>query len=301
MRAWLAHHLQSLRTAAARFRAAPLATLFTVLVIGIAVALPAGLYALLLNLDRAAGGARPLPELTLFLKAEISDQQAAQFAAALKNDADVADSRFVSRDEGIHKLEQAGLGDIAAGLPDNPLPHSIIVTPGTSEPERLEALRARLAGEAAVERILLDANWIKRLNALLGLGRDLVFLLAVLLGLALAAITANTIRLQIYAQRDEIEVAQLIGATDRFIRRPFLYFGAIQGVSGGLAGWCIVMLAGLSLQAGVAAVAAAYGVDFRLAGFGLDELLPLLGISAALGWLGAYFAVSRALREMEKF
>jgi cell division transport system permease protein len=301
MKAWLAHHLQSLRTAAARFRAAPLATLFTVLVIGIAVALPAGLYALLLNLDRAAGGARPLPELTLFLKADVGAEQGARFAAALKNDADVADTRFISRDDGIRKLEAMGLGDIAAGLPDNPLPHSIIVTPATGEPERLEALRERLAGDTVVERVMLDAAWIKRLDALLGLGRDLVFLLAVLLGLALAAITANTIRLQIYAQRDEIEVAQLIGATDRFIRRPFLYFGAIQGVSGGLAGWCIVMLAGLSLQAGVAAVAAAYGVDFRLAGFGLGELLPLLAISAALGWLGAYFAVSRALREMEKF
>lgn len=298
MKAWLAHHLHSLKTAVERFGATPLATLFTVLVIGVAVAMPAGLYALLSNLDRAAGGVKPVPELTVFLNSEQDEAKGKALAARLRNDAEVLDTRFVSKDAGIRKLEEAGLADIAAGLPENPLPHTIVVTPHATDPATLEALRDRLAGEAAVERVVMDANWIKRLSALMDLGRDLVFLLAALLGLALAAITGNTIRLQIFTRRDEIEVAQLIGATDRFIRRPFLYFGGLQGLTGGLAGWCIVMLGGLLIETSVAQVTAAYGADFRLSGFGIGELLPLLGVSTALGWLGAYFAVGRALRQM---
>lgn len=300
MKAWLAHHLHSLKIATERFRATPLATLFTVLVIGVAVALPAGLYALLSNLDRAAGDVKPVPELTLFLHQDQQETEGVALGARLRNDADILDTRFVSREHGIRQLEAAGLGDITAGLPENPLPHTLIITPRTTDPLTLDALRTRLASDPAVERVLMDLNWIKRLNALMDLGRDLVFLLAALLGLALAAITANTIRLQIYAQKAEIEVAQLIGATDRFIRRPFLYFGGIQGLCGGLAGWSIVVLGGSSIDGSVAQVAAAYGADFHLGGFGFAELLPLLGISMALGWLGAYFAVGQALRQMAR-
>jgi cell division transport system permease protein len=149
----------------------------------------------------------------------------------------------------------------------------------------------------ATQQIVMDSDWIKRLSALMGLGKSLVFLLAALLGLALAAITANTIRLQIYAQRDEIEVAQLIGATDRFIRRPFLYFGGIQGLVGGLAGWAIILLGGLFIENSVAQVAAAYGASFNLHGLAVTELFLLIGGSALLGWLGAYFSVNQALRQ----
>ncbi len=301
MKAWLAHHLHSLKTAWERFRSTPVASLFTVLVIGVAVALPAGLYVLLDNLDRAAGGVKPQAEITLFLKAGTSEPQGRELAGRLGKAEDVAEVRFISRTEGIGKLEAAGLGDITAGLPENPLPHALVVKPREETPAALEALGERLAALPETEKILLDTDWIKRLAALMALGRDLVFMLAAMLGLALAAITANTIRLQIYAQRDEIEVARLIGATDRFIRRPFLYFGGIQGLVGGLAGSALVLL-GLKLIAGsVSRVAQAYGVDFPLQGLGLPELPILLGLSTALGWLGAYFAVGQTLRKLESF
>jgi cell division transport system permease protein len=145
----------------------------------------------------------------------------------------------------------------------------------------------------------MDTDWIKRLAALMGLGRDLVFMLSIMLGLALAAITANTIRLQIYAQRDEIEVARLIGATDRFIRRPFLYFGGIQGLAGGLTGGALVGVGAHLLEASVERVASAYGAQFVLGGLSGVDLMLLLGLSATLGWLGAYFAVGQALRQVE--
>jgi cell division transport system permease protein len=297
MKAWLTHHLFSLKIAAERFRDAPLATLFTILVIGVAVAMPSGLYVLLNNLDRAAGGVKPQVELTLFIKADIPERESKALAASLAKQADIAHVSFVSKAEGIRKLEAAGLSDITAGLPANPLPDTLIITPTDSSPAALEALASRLKSMESTQQIVMDTDWIKRLSALMDLGKNLVILLAALLGLALAAITANTIRLQIYAQKDEIEVAQLIGATDRFIRRPFLYFGGIQGLIGGLAGCLIIMLGGYFIENSVAQVAAAYGATFDLAGLGLNELIPLLGLSTLLGWLGAYFSVNQALRQ----
>jgi cell division transport system permease protein len=297
MKAWLTHHLHSLKIAAQRFRDAPLATLFTILVIGVAVAMPSGLYVLLSNLDRAAGGVKPQVELTLFIKADVPENETRALAASLGKQAGIAKVVFVSKADGIKKLEAAGLSDITAGLPANPLPDTLIITPSDSSPAALQELNDRLEKLELTQQIVMDTDWIKRLSALMGLGKNLVFLLAALLGLALAAITANTIRLQIYAQKDEIEVAQLIGATDRFIRRPFLYFGGIQGLIGGLAGWAIILLGGYFIESSVAQVAVAYGATFDLHGLGLDELLSLLGGSTLLGWLGAYFSVNQALRQ----
>jgi len=296
MKAWLAHHLHSLKIAAETFRAAPVATLFTVLVIGVAVSLPAGLYVLLANLERAAGGVKPQAEVTVFFK-EVDEARARTLAASLRKRAEVAAVQFVSKTDGIKRLEVAGLAEVAAGLPENPLPHTLVLTTKDTTPAALEALAAQLKTHPDIERVLVDSEWIKRLAALMQLGRDLVGMLIVVLGVALAAITANTIRLQIYAKNDEIEVARLIGATDRFIRRPFLYFGGIQGLAGGLAGWLLVLAGGLLLEASVAQVAAAYGSQFHLAGLSLQETTLLLLFSTALGWLGAYFAVGRALRQ----
>jgi cell division transport system permease protein len=299
MRAWLTHHLHSLKIAAQRFFDAPVASLFTILVIGVAVAMPTGLYLLLSNLDRAAGDIKPQAEITVFLKTELGEAQGKALANTLASQADIASVRFVSKSEGIEKLESAGLSDIAAGLPDNPLPHALVVTPKDTTPPTLEALGSRLRQAPESERVLMDTDWIKRLAALMGLGRDLVFMLSIMLGLALAAITANTIRLQIYAQRDEIEVARLIGATDRFIRRPFLYFGGIQGLAGGLTGGALVGVGAHLLEASVERVASAYGAQFVLGGLSGVDLMLLLGLSATLGWLGAYFAVGQALRQVE--
>ena len=298
MRAWLAHHLHSLKIAAEQFRAAPVATLFTVLVIGVAVSLPAGLYVLLANLERAAGGVKPQAEVTAFFK-DVDAAKVRAFAASLKKHGEIAEVQFVSKADGIKRLEAAGLAEVAVGLPENPLPHTLVLTPKDTTPAALEALAEQFRANPDIERVLVDTDWIKRLAALMQLGRDLVGMLIVVLGVALAAITANTIRLQIYAQKDEIEVARLIGATDRFIRRPFLYFGGIQGLVGGVTGWLLVLAGGLMLETSVAQVAAAYGSQFHLAALSLPEAALLLLLSTVLGWLGAYFAVGRALRQSD--
>ncbi len=297
MKAWLSHHLHSLKIAAQRFRDAPLASLFTILVIGVAVAMPSGLYVLLSNLDRAAGGVKPQVELTLFIKSDVATSDSKALAEKLGKQTDITHVTFVSKAEGLHKLEAAGLSDITAGLPENPLPDTLVITPQDSTPAALDVLYKQLESLPDAQQVIMDTDWIKRLSALMGLGKNLVLLLAMLFGLALAAITANTIRLQIYAQKDEIEVAQLIGATDRFIRRPFLYYGGIQGLVGGITGWLIILLGGYFIESSVAQVAAAYGASFVLGSLSLAELIPLLGLSSLLGWLGAYFSVNQALRQ----
>ncbi len=298
MRAWLTHHLHSLRTAFARLAGTPFATLFTILVIGVALSLPTGLYLALANLQKVAGMVNTEAEISLFLKRDIRPDEAQRLSRSLQAQTGIRAVRFIDREEGLRQLQESGLGDIAAGLPDNPLPHTLVVTPHELDAADLERLAKELAALPQVEQINLDTDWARRLSALMGLGRDIVLMLAVLLGVALAAITGNTIRLQIYAQRDEIEVARLIGATDRFIRRSFLYFGALQGLAGGIAAWLFLLVAAFVMQDSVSQLAASYGTRFVVTGLTWQEGGVLLATSTLLGLLGAYVAVGHTLRSL---
>jgi cell division transport system permease protein len=298
MRAWLEHNRHSLGLALRTLAATPFASLFSILVIGIALALPAGLYVALVNLDRLAGGVETRPEITLFLAADLDEERGRQLARDLAGHPDVAKARFVAKAEGLARLREAGLADLTAGLEGNPLPDAIVIGAAASDPAAIEHLATEVKTRPGVERVLMDADWARRLAALLGFGRDLVLLLAGLLGLALAAITGNTIRLQIYAAREEIEVSRLIGASDRFIRRPFLYFGLLQGLLGGLAGWVIVSGGLFALQGTLARLAAAWGSQLALSGLGLVDSVALLGGAGLLGLLGAFLAVNHSLRKL---
>ncbi len=298
MRAWLSHNLHSLKIALDRFRAAPLAALFTVMVIGVALSLPAGLYLVLTNLKQVAGGIQTDTEITLFLKTGAEAEAARTLAQTLRKRDDVRSVRFIHRQQGLQRLEEAGLGDITAGLPDNPLPHALLITPRDPSPRALERLSAELKALPDVDQINLDTDWAKRLAGMMRLGREAIGLLALLLGFALTAITGNTIRLQIYAQRDEIEVARLIGATDRFIRRPFLYFGAIQGLAGGVAAWGLITLSAWAIQGSVSHLAASYGTHYLVTGLTWQEAGALLATSTLLGLVGAYFAVGHTMRSL---
>lgn len=298
MKAWLAHHVHSFRTALQRFLDTPLATLFTVLVIGIAIALPAGFYLLLDNIRQAAGSRAPQSEISIFLQLDISTDNGRQFAAQLAQRPDVAAARFISREAALEQLRQTGLGDIVAGLPENPLPHAVVVTPKSTEVAALETLAGELRQKPDVDHVSVDSEWARRLDALLNLGQHIAWILAGVLGLAMAAITGNTIRLQIYAQRDEIEVARLIGATDRFIRRPFLYFGGLQGLCGGLMAWGLLTLALHFTQDNVSKLAAAYGSAFQLSGLSPEQGGLLLAAATLLGLIGAFFAVAHTQRSL---
>lgn len=300
MRRWLREHRHALRGAAASFAQQRTSSLLNALVIGVALALPAGGYVLLADLDAATRNFALDPELTIFMRAAATRADAQALGVRLRSDARVRSVRFISREAALSELRStAGLGDVVAALDRNPLPDAFVVRARSPEPAALEAIAADARALPLVAEVQFDSAWARRLAALLGLGWRAVGLLAAFLAIALVAITFNTIRLQILTRRDEIEISKLIGATDAFVRRPFFYLGLLQGAAGGLLAAGILLAALAALHGGVRELASAYGSDFQLALPGPAPVAALLALSAGLGWMGAYLSVSKYLREIE--
>jgi cell division transport system permease protein len=301
MSAWLRHHLQSLASTLRRLASAPLATLLNMAVMGIALALPLGGYVVLANLQGLLESAPAAEQISIFFDSAASREDARAVEERLRSEAGVRDVRFVSRDAALAALRRSPqLGEVVSALRQNPLPDAVVVTLASTDGAAADRLAATARQFSKVSHVQSDAAWARRLDALLALGRSAVALLAGLLGIGLVAVVFNTIRLQIVTQRPEIEVARLVGATDAFIRRPFYYWGAVQGVLGGALAWGIVAAALALLDRDVVAVADLYGGSFRLQGPALPDALALLVFAGLLGWLGAYLSVSRHLLEMQR-
>jgi len=293
---WLMVHLDTLRESLTRLARQPLASALNVCVIGIALALPAGFYLGLNNLQTFSRQLSSDPQVSIFMTTDASAAEVAAVQQRLKSNSNFSRVEFISRDQAFARLKRsAGLADVLASLGRNPLPDAFVVTARGNDPAILEALHDEASTWPNVEHVQLDAEWARRLDAALNIGRMLVTLLAALLAVALVAVTFNTIRLQILTRRDEIEVSKLIGATNPFIRRPFLYFGTLQGLAGGCAAWLIVALAVLVLNIQLADLTNLYGVPFKLEWADATDTAVLLCFSAGLGWLGAWLSVSRHL------
>ncbi len=297
---WLNQHRLALALILGRFAHAPFSSLLAMIVFGVALSLPLGLYTLIENIKVVAGNVRLEPQITVFLSPGADAVSARQVEARLKELNAVKQFRFIQRDQALQELLQStGLVDVAAGLERNPLPDAFVIEPQSINPDELKNLRNDLMKLPKVDKVLLDTAWAERLNAMVRLGRDATLILAALLGFALVVITSNTIRLQILSQREEIEISTLIGATDAFIRRPFLYHGVLQALGGGLAAWLIVSLGLQLLNVGIVDLAKLYAAQFHLLPLGAGDILGLLLFSSLLGWLGAFLAVGRHLRRIE--
>ncbi|TAH46368.1 MAG: ABC transporter permease [Betaproteobacteria bacterium] len=294
---WFYLHGRAILQALRRLAGQPLGTLLSALVVGIALSLPGGGYLLLDNVASLARGVSGAPEISLFLDKEAGAADVALIERRLRAEPALASYRFVPRDEALHQLQRGGLGDVLGGLTANPLPDAFVVAPRGEDPAVFERLAQTMKAWPRVAHVQLDSAWVKRLHALLGLGRSAVLMLAGLLGFALVIVTFNTIRLQILTQRQEIEVSRLLGATDPFIRRPFYWFGGLQGALGGLVALGTVWLGVQALAAPVAALAESYGAVFALSGPGLPESAAIVVFATFLGWLGAAISVRRHLAE----
>lgn len=294
MIAWLRQHREALARATGKLLAQRSASLLNALVIGVALSLPAGGYALLANLQQVAQRFTLEPQLSVFLKPEA---KRAELEGRLRADARVAQLRFVSRDDALKELRQAeGLAEVVAALERNPLPDAFVLRARDGSAAALEALAGDVRAMTGIAQVQVDSAWAQRLGALARVGRLALAALAVLLATGLVAVTFNTIRLQILTQRDEIEVSQLLGATDAFIRRPFFYLGLLQGLAGGALGLAILWAGLALLNQGVRDLAQAYGSSFQLAFLSAPESLAVVGLSALLGWTGALLSVSKYLR-----
>jgi len=297
---WMRQHRQAIAAALAKLAGQKSAGLASALVIGVALSLPAGGYALLESLRALARGLALDPQLSVFLHVEARRVDADALGARLKADSRVAQLRFVPKEAALNELKTAaGLADVIGALGRNPLPDAFVIRARDTRADALDALAADLRTLPAVAHVQVDAAWARRLAALTGVGRTALLLLAALLAFGLIAITFNTIRLQILTQRDEIEVSKLIGATDAFIGRPFFYLGLLQGLAGGAVAIAIVWGGIALLNAEVRALAESYGSEFRFAFLSPAHTLAVLLFSGLLGWLGAFMSVSKYLREIE--
>ena len=296
MKAWLRQQTRALGSSTGKLLRSPLATAFNVAVLGIALALPAILYVALVNLQDAGRAAAPDPQLTVFMDLGTTRAELRDTETRLSRHQAVARVRYVPREQALEDVNRlSGLGSIVDALGANPLPDAFIIDARDAAPAALSALREDLARWPKVAFVQLDAEWAQRLAAVIRLGRLALLLLGTLLAFALVAVTFNTIRLQILTQREEIEVASLIGATPRFIRRPFLYYGALLGLLGGLAAWGLVGGTTQALNGALGDLGRHYGTAWALQPLPLRDAAALLAFAAALGWLGAWLSVSRHL------
>lgn len=296
MRNWITQHARSFRSGLREIVRQPVGGLLNLLVIGVALALPLGLYLLLANVQAAAGRVPAAPEISVFLRPDAQAQDVERVRTAIGQLKGVATTRFIPRAEALEDLQrQSGQLDILAGLDGNPLPDAFVLTLSERNESTARQLAAELLALPAVDQVQHDAAWQQRLAEWLAFAGKLVWLLAAMLGLALAVATANTIRLQILTRREEIEVARLFGATAAFIRRPFLYHAWLQGLLGAAVALGIVEGARWWINPHVLALAKSYGSQFSLRGPTPLEAGVVIGVSLLLCAVGAWTAVSRHL------
>ena len=301
MKTYLAQHAQAFFESAGRLLREPLATLMTVAVIAISLALPAGFYVLIDNLARLSRGWEGGSQISLFLKREVTAKAAQKLADRIRGQAQVTRVDYISPEAALAEFKRnSGFGPALDALDRNPLPPVLVVHPRVDvAPDELEALVRELGQHPEVELAQLDLEWVRRLHALLRIAERGVWLLAALLAAGVILIIGNTIRLAVLSRKDEIEIIKLVGGTDAFIRRPFLHAGVQQGLAGALLAWGIVGFA-LTLLAGpVRDLASLYGSDFEAKGLGGAASGILLGAGALLGWVGSRLAVGRHLRTIE--
>lgn len=291
-------HRLALRQALARLTAKPLASLLSALVVAIALSLPALGLVLTENLGGLVRGVSGKPEISAFLKPELSAAQAQRVESRLRADKRIAALRFVPRDLALKQLAaRGGFADVTGALNENPLPDAFIIEPAGDDLPLFEAIRTALIAMPEVAHVQLDSAWVERLHAAVELGRWAMLLLAGLLGAALVIVTFNTIRLQILTQRHEITVSLLMGATRSFVRRPFLYFGLLQGLLGGVLAWGLVEALMALIAPRILDLARSYNIVLDLHGPSILQVAGLLGFAALLGWLGAGLSVRRHLHD----
>jgi cell division transport system permease protein len=295
-------HMQALVGSFGRLVRTPIATLLTLLVIALALALPAALRLFVVNAQAATGNFANAVDVSVYLKTDVPLAKAQQLAEAAKERHDVAKVTLISADEGLEEFRRySGFGDALAALKDNPLPSVLHIRPRpeNSSPAALDSLRHYLAAWPEVDLVQVDSEWVMRFNAILQVLSRLLLMAAGLLGVGVLAVIGNTVRLEITGRRAEIEVTKLVGGSNAFVRRPFLYAGVLYGLGGALLAWGLVALLVALLGTPVATLAQLYGSRYTLQGLSVEDVGVLLGGGAVLGWLGAWISAARHLRSIE--
>ena len=301
-RSYFIRHIQVFFYSLGQLSRAPISTLMTCMVIGIALALPTGLHTLLKNVQQLSGGWESTAQISVFLKKTITESQAQRLQSDIQRWPDVISVHYISREQALKEFQAlSGFGDALKALNSNPLPSVLIVKPDLSKEneQATQKLLNQLRSLRQTDKAQLDMQWVRRLYAIMNIVERGVQILAFLLALAVLLVVGNTIRLAIQNRRKEIVVMKLIGGTDAFIRRPFLYTGFWYGLFGGFIAWILVSFTMLSISSPIEKLTTLYQNQFELNNISFLTTLMLIGISILLGLIGSWFAVGRHLREIE--
>ena len=303
VQSYFIRHLQVFFYSLGQLSRAPISTLMTCMVIGIALALPSGLHTLLKNAQQLSGGWESTAQISVFLKKKIPESQAQKIKADIQRWPDVISVHYISREQALKEFQNlSGFGDALKALNTNPLPSVLVVKPKLSaqtNEQTTEKLLNKLQNLRQTDKAQLDMQWVRRLYAIMNIVERGLQILGFLLALAVLLVVGNTIRLAIQNRRKEIVVMKLIGGTDAFIRRPFLYTGFWYGLFGGIIAWILVSFTILSISNPIEKLTALYQNQFELNNISFLTALTLIMISIFLGLLGSWFAVGRHLREIE--
>ncbi|HET8941695.1 MAG TPA: permease-like cell division protein FtsX [Rudaea sp.] len=296
IRAWRAQHVYGLTTSFGRLTARPIATAFTLAVLSVALTLPLLFGLLLSNAGTLSGSVDQARAISVFLKADVDAGAARQMATQLRERADVAAVELKTPEQGLQEFRQrSGFADALDVLHDNPLPSVLIVKMQNEQanPAQAPALIGELRANPQVDLVQYDARWREWLNAILGVAGRGAAVLAVLLALAALLVVGNTVRLDIQGRREEIAVMQLLGASDGFVRRPFLYTGLWYGLLAGVLCVLLTVLIEWAIATPLTQLAASYDHRFDVHGLSFAGMLAVVAASTLLGWIGAGVAASR--------
>jgi cell division transport system permease protein len=301
LRAWPVRHLQTLVFTLGRLCRSPGSSLMTAGVIGVALALPAAMHVLLQNAGSLAGSWEGVNRVSVFMERDIDATRAAALREEMAAREGIRRVEYISAEDALAEFKaMSGFADALAVLEENPLPSVLVLHPEEQvSAAELETLVADLQGLGGVDLVQVDTQWVQRFHAMLEIAARGVGVIAALLAFAVIITVGNTIRLEIQNRRQEIEVTKLVGATDAFIRRPFLYSGLWYGLAGGAIAWMLVTASVVLLHDPVRTLAGLYGSQFRLSGLGFNETGMVLLAGAFLGWAGSWVAVSRHLKDIE--
>ena len=298
---WATSHVSTAIGALGRLARQPFASIMIILVIAVTLALPASINLLVKNARTVSGSWDNALDFAVFLQQPVSVDEAAALAQLIEQRADVDSVQFISADDALLEFkQQSGFGEALDQLPDNPLPHTLVVRPGPGNTSAsLVLLQEEIGNLPETDFVQIDTEWVQRFHAILDIVRQAIAIGAALLAIAIVVIIGNTIRLDIENRRAEIEVTKLIGATNAFVRRPFLWTGFWYGLVGGLMALALVYYGLYMLSGPVARLAGLYQSNVTISSLDLVEAAAIVGIGIFLGLFGSWVTAARHMRRIE--
>jgi len=298
---WFARHTGIAVASLGRLFRHPFSSFMIILVIAVTLALPAAINLVIKNARSISGSWDNALDFSVFLKQDLAEDEARALTSLIEQRADVDSVLFISASQALDDFKvQSGFGAALDQLPDNPLPHTLIVRPSPGNTgASMILLQEELGNLPEAEHVQIDTEWVQRFHAILDIVRQAIAIGAALLGIAIIVIIGNTVRLDIENRRNEIEVTKLIGASNAFVRRPFLWTGFWYGLLGGLMALALVYYGLFLLQGPVSRLAGLYQSNLSIAAMSFLEAVAIIGVGVFLGLFGSWFTAARHMRRIE--